>query len=129
MREFFPYITETETMTFTDCVRCLLTFTNSRFNSDVSLNAIAFLRFCAVRLADGGLVCNKKSSVDDSSAVAANGVSDVQACTDKDDHVSFWNPLLSGNMHSDAMSLRYLVQLPCHHAWWSGKRNQCIFSS
>ncbi|KAK7258281.1 hypothetical protein RIF29_23852 [Crotalaria pallida] len=96
VREFFPYITETETMTFTDCVRCLLTFTNSRFNSDVSLNAIAFLRFCAVRLADGGLVCNKKSSVEGSSVIAANGVSDIQSCTDKDDHVSFWNPLLSG---------------------------------
>lgn len=97
VREFFPYITETETTTFTDCVQCLLTFTNSRFNSDVSLNAIAFLRFCAVRLADGGLVCNKKSNVDGSSVVV-NGVSDVQALTDNDndDHVSFWNPLLSG---------------------------------
>ncbi|XP_061367349.1 brefeldin A-inhibited guanine nucleotide-exchange protein 1-like isoform X2 [Gastrolobium bilobum] len=95
VREFFPYITETETTTFTDCVGCLLTFTNSRFNSDVSLNAIAFLRFCAVRLAEGGLVCNK-SSVDGSSVVVANGVSDVQALTDNDDHVSFWNPLLSG---------------------------------
>ncbi|MCI33034.1 brefeldin A-inhibited guanine nucleotide-exchange protein 1-like, partial [Trifolium medium] len=79
VREFFPYITETETTTFTDCVGCLLTFTNSRFNSDVSLNAIAFLRFCAVRLADGGLVCNKNSSADGSSVVLTNGVSDVQA--------------------------------------------------
>ncbi|TKY57567.1 Brefeldin A-inhibited guanine nucleotide-exchange protein 1 [Spatholobus suberectus] len=96
VREFFPYITETETTTFTDCVRCLLTFTNSRFNSDVSLNAIAFLRFCAVRLADGGLVCNKKSSVDGPSVVVENGISDLQAHTDNDDHVSFWNPLLSG---------------------------------
>ncbi|KAG4964167.1 hypothetical protein JHK85_039142 [Glycine max] len=95
VRQFFPYITETETMTFTDCVRCLLTFTNSRFNSDVSLNAIAFLRFCAVRLADGGLVCNK-SSVDGPSLVVANGISDLQAHTDNGDHVSFWNPLLSG---------------------------------
>lgn len=103
MREFFPYITETETMTFTDCVRCLLTFTNSRFNSDVSLNAIAFLRFCAVRLADGGLVCNKKSSVDGPSVVVANGISELQTHTDNDDHVSFWNPLLSGNMPSDAI--------------------------
>ncbi|KAF7841655.1 brefeldin A-inhibited guanine nucleotide-exchange protein 1-like isoform X1 [Senna tora] len=95
VREFFPYITETETTTFTDCVRCLLTFTNSRFNSDVSLNAIAFLRFCAVKLADGGLVCNK-SDVDVSSIAVANGVSNEQSFTDKDDHVSFWNPLLSG---------------------------------
>lgn len=103
MREFFPYITETETTTFTDCVRCLLTFTNSRFNSDVSLNAIAFLRFCAVRLADGGLVCNKTGSVDGLPVVLANGVSDVPALTDKDDHVSFWNPLLSGNPPLDAI--------------------------
>jgi brefeldin A-inhibited guanine nucleotide-exchange protein len=104
VREFFPYITETETTTFTDCVGCLLTFTNSRFNSDVSLNAIAFLRFCAVRLADGGLVCNKKSSPDVSSVVLTNGVSDVQALTDNDDHVSFWIPLLSGKMPSDAIN-------------------------
>lgn len=97
VREFFPYITETETMTFTDCVRCLLTFTNSRFNSDVSLNAIAFIRFCAVRLADGGLVYNKKSSVDGPSVVA-------QGHTDNDDHVSFWNPLLSGNMPLDDLT-------------------------
>ncbi|KAI4297867.1 hypothetical protein L6164_037728 [Bauhinia variegata] len=96
VREYFPYITETETTTFTDCVRCLLTFTNSRFNSDVSLNAIAFLRFCAVKLAEGGLVCNEKSSIDDPSIVVPNGVSDAHALTDKDDHVSFWNPLLSG---------------------------------
>ncbi|XP_028792858.1 brefeldin A-inhibited guanine nucleotide-exchange protein 1 isoform X2 [Neltuma alba] len=96
VREFFPYITETETTTFTDCVRCLLTFTNSRFNSDVSLNAIAFLRFCAVKLAEGGLVCNKKSSVDGSSIAVANGVPVVESSTDKDDHVSYWNPLLSG---------------------------------
>ncbi|KAK7320830.1 hypothetical protein VNO77_30669 [Canavalia gladiata] len=96
VREFFPYITETETTTFTDCVRCLLTFTNSRFNSDVSFNAIAFLRFCAVRLADDGLVCNKKSNVDGSSVVVANDISDLNADTDIDDHVSFWNPLLSG---------------------------------
>ncbi|OMO93156.1 Zinc finger, FYVE-type [Corchorus capsularis] len=54
VREYFPHITETETTTFTDCVRCLVTFTKSRFNSDVSLNAIAFLRFCAVKLAEGG---------------------------------------------------------------------------
>ncbi|KAI5438380.1 SUMO-activating enzyme subunit 2 [Lathyrus oleraceus] len=61
------WTTTTETTTFTDCAGCLLTFTNSRFNNDVSLNAIAFLRFCAVRLADGGLVCNKKSSTNGSS--------------------------------------------------------------
>lgn len=134
MREFFPYITETETTTFTDCVGCLLTFTNSRFNSDVSLNAIAFLRFCAVRLADGGLVCNKKRNADGSSIVVANGVSDVQDLTDNDDHMSFWIPLLSGKMPSDAINcymVRYFVHLPHHYTWWTVKHIlapiNCVF--
>lgn len=99
VREYFPYITETEATTFTDCVRCLTTFTNSRFNSDVSLNAIAFLRFCAVKLADGGLVWNEKSRVNDASTPLVNEVaSDIQAFRDKDDHASFWIPLLIGNL-------------------------------
>ncbi|CAL9120980.1 unnamed protein product [Musa textilis] len=62
VRDYFPYITETETTTFTDCVKCLIAFTNCRFNSDASLNAIAFLRFCAVKLAEGVLVCYDKNS-------------------------------------------------------------------
>ncbi|KAK6241443.1 Sec7 domain - like 3 [Theobroma cacao] len=97
VREYFPHITETETTTFTDCVRCLITFTNSRFNSDVSLNAIAFLRFCAVKLAEGGLVCTDKSWDDGSSVSIANkDDSDVQSFTDIDDHGSYWVPLLTG---------------------------------
>ncbi|CAM8941877.1 unnamed protein product [Rhodiola kirilowii] len=95
VREYFPYITETETVTFTDCVRCLITFTNSRFNSDVSLNAIAFLRFCAVKLADGGLVCIEEEEKDGDSDVAEDA-SSGQNIANKDDHVSFWIPLLSG---------------------------------
>lgn len=101
VREYFPYITETETVTFTDCVKCLITFTNSRFNSDVSLNAIAFLRFCAVKLADGGLACNEKSKVYGSSnSVAGVDASDLQTSIEKDDHSSFWVPLLTGNLCS-----------------------------
>ncbi|KAI9396923.1 hypothetical protein POPTR_004G208400v4 [Populus trichocarpa] len=96
VREYFPYITETETTTFTDCVRCLTTFTNSRFNSDVSLNAIAFLRFCALKLADGGLICNVKSSVDDPSIPIVDEVASDVNPSDKDVHVSFWIPLLTG---------------------------------
>lgn len=97
VREYFPYITETEALTFTDCVKCLITFTNSRFNSDVSLNAIAFLRFCAVKLAEGGLVCSEKSKEDDSSPrVSKENAVDGQTCTDKDDYAYFWIPLLSG---------------------------------
>ncbi|KAF6174168.1 hypothetical protein GIB67_033700 [Kingdonia uniflora] len=89
VRDYFPYITETETTTFTDCVRCLTTFTNSRLNSDVSLNAIAFLRFCAVKLADGGLIYLSATAV-------ADDASDEHTFTDKDDHVYYWVPLLTG---------------------------------
>ncbi|XP_006364333.1 brefeldin A-inhibited guanine nucleotide-exchange protein 1 [Solanum tuberosum] len=97
VREYFRYITETEALTFTDCVRCLITFTNSRFNSDVSLNAIAFLRFCAVKLAEGGLVSNEKNKNNDSSIpVAEKEASDGLIFTDKDDYMPFWEPLLTG---------------------------------
>nr|CAN72216.1 hypothetical protein VITISV_039085 [Vitis vinifera] len=97
VREYFLYITETETTTFTDCVRCLITFTNSRFNSDVSLNAIAFLRFCAVKLAEGGLVCNERSEEGDLSTPPVDkDASDGQLFTDRDDHASYWIPLLTG---------------------------------
>ncbi|XP_022727319.1 brefeldin A-inhibited guanine nucleotide-exchange protein 1-like isoform X3 [Durio zibethinus] len=97
VREYFPHITETEVTTFTDCVRCLIKFTNSRFNSDVSLNAIAFLRFCAVKLAEGGLVCTDKSSDDGSSVSIVNkDDSDIQSFADIDDHGSYWVPLLTG---------------------------------
>ncbi|XP_041997061.1 brefeldin A-inhibited guanine nucleotide-exchange protein 1-like [Salvia splendens] len=97
VREYFPYITETDALIFTDCVKCLITFTNSRFNSDVSLNAIAFLRFCAVKLADGGLVCREKSKEDDSCGQVLNeNAVEGQTCTDKDDYANFWIPLLSG---------------------------------
>ena len=46
--------------TFTDCVNCLIAFTNNRHNRTkdgltVSLNAIAFLRFCAMKLATGAI--------------------------------------------------------------------------
>lgn len=97
MREYFPYTTETEAVTFTDCVKCLITFTHSRFNSDVSLNAIAFLRFCAVKLADGGLVSNEKTKGDGSCTLIENDNSvDGQNLMEKDDYMSFWIPLLSG---------------------------------
>ncbi|XAR59899.1 hypothetical protein NMG60_11015909 [Bertholletia excelsa] len=95
VREYFPYITETETVTFTDCVRCLITFTNSSFNSDVSLNAIAFLRFCAVKLADESFI-----------PIENHVTSDGQTIMDKDDHMSFWVPLLTGlsKLTSDSRS-------------------------
>lgn len=50
-----PHPAETETTTFTDCVNCLIAFTNNPHSLDVSLNAIAFLRFCALALAEGDI--------------------------------------------------------------------------
>jgi brefeldin A-inhibited guanine nucleotide-exchange protein len=55
VREHFGHITETEATTFTDCVNCLVAFTNNPHSLDVSLNAIAFLRFCALELAEGDI--------------------------------------------------------------------------
>ena len=55
VREHFDFITETEITTFTDCVNCLIAFTNNPHSIDVSLNAIAFLRFCAMKLAEGAI--------------------------------------------------------------------------
>ncbi|XP_072962214.1 brefeldin A-inhibited guanine nucleotide-exchange protein 1 [Typha angustifolia] len=93
VRDYFPYITETESTTFTDCVKCLIAFTNSKFSSDASLNAIAFLRFCAVKLAEEGFVCHDKNT----ECQSINGVaSDGNPFTDKDDHAYFWVPLLAG---------------------------------
>ncbi|KAA3463601.1 brefeldin A-inhibited guanine nucleotide-exchange protein 1-like [Gossypium australe] len=97
VREYFPHITETDATVFTDCVRCLIKFTNSRFNNDASLNAIAFLRFCAVKLAEGGFVCTNKSSDDGSSVSSINkDDSDVKCFAYIDDHGSYWLPLLTG---------------------------------
>ncbi|KAG2437305.1 hypothetical protein HXX76_005962 [Chlamydomonas incerta] len=55
VREHFTHITETETTTFTDCVNCLIAFTNNPHSLDVALNSIAFLRFCAMKLAEGAI--------------------------------------------------------------------------
>ncbi|XP_062218449.1 brefeldin A-inhibited guanine nucleotide-exchange protein 1-like isoform X2 [Phragmites australis] len=93
VRDYFPYITETETTTFTDCVKCLITFTSSKFSSDASLNAIAFLRFCAVKLAEEGFVSHEKET--DQQPNNLNS-SDGNTAVHKDDHVYFWVPLLAG---------------------------------
>ncbi|CAL4970854.1 unnamed protein product [Urochloa decumbens] len=101
VRDYFPYITETETTTFTDCVKCLITFTSSKFSSDASLNAIAFLRFCAVKLAEEGFICHDKDTDQqpnnlDSSDGNNTVHKDDHSMTHKDDHVYFWVPLLAG---------------------------------
>lgn len=103
LRDYFPYITETETTTFTDCVNCLIAFTNSRFNKDISLNAIAFLRFCAAKLAEGDIgfskIKEKETSEKISSSLTHKGTDGKYSSgniTDKEDHLYFWFPLLAG---------------------------------
>lgn len=99
VRKYFPYITETGSVSFTDCMNCLITFTNSKFSNDVSLRAISFLQFCAVKLADEGLVCNDTRKDDGSSIQLVNdSASNGQTFTYKDDHISFWMPLLTGKL-------------------------------
>ena len=103
IRDYFPYITETETTTFTDCVNCLIAFTNNRFNKDISLNAIAFLRFCATKLAEGDLGFSSRNK--DKELAGRGSLSPRRAkdskhdaeMTDKDNHLYFWFPLLAGN--------------------------------
>ncbi|KAK7256643.1 hypothetical protein RIF29_30097 [Crotalaria pallida] len=104
IRDYFPYITETETTTFTDCVNCLIAFTNSRFNKEISLNAIAFLRFCATKLAEGDLGSSSRNK--DKETLGKNSLPSPQTWKegrqdngeemDKDDHLYFWFPLLAG---------------------------------
>ncbi|KAK2650526.1 hypothetical protein Ddye_018015 [Dipteronia dyeriana] len=104
IRDYFPYITETETTTFTDCVNCLIAFTNSRFNREISLNAIGFLRFCATKLAEGDLGASSRNKDKDASGKISQsypqpvkeGKLDKGEMIDKDDHLYFWFPLLAG---------------------------------
>lgn len=104
IRDYFPYITETETTTFTDCVNCLIAFTNSRFNKDISLNAIAFLRYCATKLAEGDLGASSRNKDKEASGKISpsslqtgnNGKQDNAEMPDKVDHLYFWFPLLAG---------------------------------
>ena len=104
LREYFPYITETESTTFNDCVNCLIAFTNSRFNKDISLNAIGFLRFCAAKLAEGDIGSSRlkdnptSNSNPPSPHLASDGKQEGAVLTDKDDHIHFWFPLLAGKL-------------------------------
>ncbi|KAG6728243.1 hypothetical protein I3843_02G144500 [Carya illinoinensis] len=104
VRDYFPYITETETTTFTDCVNCLIAFTNNRFSEDISLNAIAFLRFCATKLVEEDIGSSSRNKDKEASAKLSpsspkfgkDGKQDKGDTEDKDDHVYFWFPLLAG---------------------------------
>lgn len=120
IRDYFPYITETETTTFTDCVNCLIAFTNSRFNKDISLNAIAFLRICATKLAEGDLGSSSRNKdkeapgkISPSSPQAGrDGKHENGEITDKEDHLYFWFPLLAGKIFACIVGghvPRYLV--------------------
>ncbi|CAI0400986.1 unnamed protein product [Linum tenue] len=97
IRDYFPYITETETTTFTDCVNCLIAFTNSRFNKDICLNAIAFLRFCATKLAEGDLAsASRNKEKEASSRLCKEGKQENGYIDDRENHLYFWFPLLAG---------------------------------
>ncbi|THU69394.1 hypothetical protein C4D60_Mb08t13950 [Musa balbisiana] len=104
LRDYFPYITETETTTFTDCVNCLVAFTNSRFNKDISLNAIAFLRFCAAKLAEGDIGASARLKDKEASEsigppsphIIKDEKQDPPLIINKDDHLHLWFPLLAG---------------------------------
>ncbi|KAK7374151.1 hypothetical protein VNO80_07577 [Phaseolus coccineus] len=104
IRDYFPHITETETTTFTDCVNCLIAFTNSRFNKEISLNAIAFLRFCATKLAAGDLGSSSRNNDKEtygkistpSPRTGKEGKQENGEVSDKEDHLYFWFPLLAG---------------------------------
>lgn len=119
IREYFSNITEADRTTFTDCVRCLVSFTKTRCSSDVSLNAIAFLRFCALKLAEG-LLGNLEEAAAEQLPPPGKGEDSegeqievhqgegqkkqrrrkrkptTTTFTDKEAHVYFWFPLLEG---------------------------------
>ena len=119
VREYFQHITETETSTFTDCVECLIAFTRTNDHNtsldDVSLNAIAFLRYCALQLAEGTIgdlehneggpgemqqpASRSTASPGDTNGLAASPKRSSTVETTWDDnelHLYFWFPLLSG---------------------------------
>ena len=84
-------------------MNCLIAFTNSRFNKEISLNAIAFLRFCATKLAEGDLGSSSRNKdketsgkISPSPRTGKEGKQDNGEVTDKDDHLYFWFPLLAG---------------------------------
>ncbi|KAG6385340.1 hypothetical protein SASPL_154173 [Salvia splendens] len=97
VRDYFTYIIETESTTFTDCVNCLVAFTNTRFNKEVSLNAIGLLQNCAERLAEGDL---RKEAPEVASPpspqIGKERKSDNGEPANRVDHLYLWLPLLAG---------------------------------
>ncbi|CAN8327765.1 unnamed protein product [Cochlearia groenlandica] len=86
VRDHFHCITETEISVYADCIRCLMAFTNSKFEGDIGFNTIEFLRFCASKLAEGGLKNNNNIS----------SLKQDSSDTHLDEQVSYWVPLLTG---------------------------------
>jgi len=112
MRQHFNHICEADSAAFTDCVNCLVAFTNSNSSPEVSLNAIAFLRFCALKLAEGALGNLETAAaaqqpqgerISQSAATTTPRPSSSSAATpgpsyftDTDAALYFWFPLLAG---------------------------------
>ncbi|KAG8096800.1 hypothetical protein GUJ93_ZPchr0013g34493 [Zizania palustris] len=71
--------------------------TASRFNKDISLNAIGFLRFCAAKLAEGDIGSSSRLKDNPPSPrLIKDGKQESAVLADKDDHIHFWFPLLAG---------------------------------
>ncbi|KAL1567357.1 brefeldin A-inhibited guanine nucleotide-exchange protein 2-like [Salvia divinorum] len=97
VRDYFTYITETESTTFTDCVNCLIAFTNTRFNKEISLNALGLLRYCAEKLAEGDLRKEAPEVASPSSPqIDKERKSDNREPANRVDHLYLWFPLLAG---------------------------------
>ncbi|XP_010497424.1 PREDICTED: brefeldin A-inhibited guanine nucleotide-exchange protein 3-like, partial [Camelina sativa] len=95
IRDYFPHITETETTTFTDCVNCLVAFTNSKFEKDISLQAIAFLQYCARKLAEGSVGSSLRRNPPSSPPGGKSGKQDSGKFLESDEHLYSWFPLLA----------------------------------
>ncbi|KVH91182.1 brefeldin A-inhibited guanine nucleotide-exchange protein 2-like [Cynara cardunculus var. scolymus] len=101
VRDYFPYITETETTAFTDCVNCLIAFTNSRSNKDISLGAIGFLGLCAAKLAEGDIGSSRNKEKEGSEILRSphrgnDRKYENKELANKEHHLCFWFPLLTG---------------------------------
>lgn len=96
IRDYFPHITETETTTFTDCVNCLVAFTNSKFEKDISLQAISFLQYCARKLAEGYVGSSLKRIPPSSPQGGKGGNHDSGKFLESDEDLYSWFPLLAG---------------------------------
>lgn len=89
-------------MTFTDCVNCLIAFTNNRVSNEISLNGIALLQLCATKLAEGDVgssLRNVDKETSESILTPSPKMGHVkQDRGDMDDHFYFWFHLLAGKL-------------------------------